>query len=248
MELLFDDKFLIPLLATLGASLAVIGMQAISNYVKDKKQKIYTATYMLDVSYRLFHSVLIVKIHTIEPHIEATKRIIGGDEDLLSKTFLSDEFDILKSGSISFSHLPNEYKLLVGYDDIEIIQMFHTLLYLYETDENRKHLNEFVKNNLKSTHDFLSKNREQQLDVLYTYFDLLNTLDHESNRVIVFVSGVALPKLENYINSRQFMFFSTSRAKENVNKIKDLLVENKGSIPEPDYMEKVREGGIQGEL
>lgn len=209
MDFIQDEKFLIPLLATLGASLAVIGMQVIAGYIKGKKQKIYTATYMLDVAQRTLLSSLIVKKHTILPHIVATKKIVEGDEELLQKTFSSDEFDILKTRAISFSHLPSEYKLLVGYDSIEIIQAFQTLLYLYETDGNRLYLNEFVKQNLKSMHNFLIKDKEKQEDIFYTYYDLLTTLEHEYNRVISFVIETIFPILNAYISNRQFMLFST---------------------------------------
>ncbi|PCH49259.1 MAG: hypothetical protein COC22_06975 [Flavobacteriaceae bacterium] len=248
MEFLSDEKFYIPLLATLGASLAVIGIQALSRYEKEQKQRVYTASYMLDVSFRVLSSILTVKVHTILPHIEATKRIYGGDEDLLNKTLLSDEFDILKAKPASFSHLPDEYKFLVGYDDIEIIQIFSTLLYLYECDENRRHLNEFVKDNLKSMSGFLSKSEEEKEDILNTYYDLLGSLDHESNRIIVFVSEVVLPKLEAYIREKQFLLFKTSSAKRRIKNIKLVLNENSEYLPESGYMNKVKYGGIQGEL
>lgn len=248
MELLSDEKFYIPLLATLGASLAVIGIQALSRYEKEQKQRIYTVSYMLDVSFRVLSSTLTVKIHTIIPHIEATKRIYEGDKELLNKTLLSDEFDILKAKPANFSHLTDEYKLLVGYDDIEIVQIFDTLLYLYECDENRKHLNEFVKDNLKSMDGFLSKNEKERDDVLNTYYDLLGSLDHESNRIIMFISEIALPKLEAYIKENKFLLFRTSKAKKIAGRIKSVLKDNDEFLPESGYMNKVRYGGIQGEL
>ena len=248
MSFFQDEKFIVPLLATLGASLAVIGMQIVAGHIKGKKQKIYTATYMLDVTQRILFSSLIVKKHTIEPHIEATERIIEGDEELLKKTFLSDEFDILKAQAITFSHLPTEYKLLIGYDNIEIIQAFQTLLYLYETDDNRSHLNEFVKQNLKSTHFFLTREKEKQDDILYTYHDLMTTLNHECNRVILFAAETMLPILNKYISNKQFALFSTSNAKKIINKTQSIIVEYKDVIPESGYMGKVKHGGIQGEL
>jgi len=248
MNFLTDEKFLIPLLATLGASLAVIGMQFIAGYIKDQKKKIYAATYMLDVSFRILSSMLIVKNHTIVPHIEATERIADGDEDLLRTMFLSDEFDILKAEPPKFSHLPNEFKLLVGYDDIEIVQIFDTLVYGYQLDENRVHLNEFVKHNLKSTLGFLAKDKHTQSDVLFTYHDLLTTLDHEANRTIHFAVYIALPRLEKYIGECQFLLFSTKNAKNKVKQMNKLIEINNDSIPEPEYMGMVRLGGIQGEL
>ena len=248
MEYLLQEKLLLPFLATLGASLAVLGIHAITRYEIEQKQRIYAVNYMLDVAYRILSSALIVKQHTIIPHIEATKRIMGGDDDLLEKTFLADEFDILKAKSMRFSHLPNDYKLLVGYDDIELVQLFDTLVYLYELDENRSHLNEFVKQNLKSMNGFLSLGSEKRNDVLNTYWDILSSLDHEENRLLVFVRDVVSPRLKSYINGHQFLLFRTSNGKKKIGDIDVLIEENKGLFPEPDYMEKVRYGGIQREL
>lgn len=248
MGFLLQDNLLLPFLATLGASLAVIGVQAINRFETQQKQKIYAANYMLDVAYRILSSTITVKQRTILPHIEATKRIMEGDEELLEKTFLSDEFDILKAKGMRFSHLPNEYKLHVGYDDIELVQMFDTLVYLYEEDQNRKHLNEFVKENLKSMNGFLSMAPEKQNDVLNTYWDILSSLDHEANRVMFFVRDVVVPRLHAYIKEFQFILFRTGKAKKKIGAISALAEEYKEILPGPDYMESVRTGGIQREL
>lgn len=248
MEFLLQDNLLLPFLATLGASLAVIGVQAISRYMKEQKQKIYAANYMLDVAYRILSSTITVKQRTIIPHIEAAKRIMKGDEELLEKTLLLDEFDILKAKGMRFSHLPNEYKLHVGYDDIELVQMFDALVYLYEEDENRRHLNEFVKQNLKSMDGFLSMDSAKQNDVLNTYWDILSSLDHEANRVMIFVRDVVLPRLHAYIKEFQFILFRTGKVNNKIGVISALIEEYKELFPEPDYMEYVRTGGIQREL
>lgn len=248
MEYLLQDKLLLPFLATLGASLAVLGIQAINRYEIEKKKQIYAVNYMLDVAYRILSSVLIVKQHTILPHIEATKRIMRGDDDLLEKTLLSDEFDILKATSMQFSHLPNDYKLHVGYDDIELVQMFDTLVYLYGLDENRAHLNEFVKRNLKSMSGFMSMGSERRNDVLNTYWDILSSLNHEEDRLLVFIRDVVSPRLKSYINGYQFFLFRTSSAKKKIEAIEVIVEENKDLFSDPGYMEKVRHGGIQREL
>lgn len=248
MGFLKNENLILPFLATLGASLAVIGFQAINRYVKERKQRIYTVNYMLDVTYRILSSEIIVKKHTIIPHIEATKRIMKGDVDLLKKTLLTDEFDILKAKAMSFSHLPPEYKLLVGYDNIEIVQMFDTFLYLYEQDENRKHLNTFVKENLKSMSGFLAKDDGERNDILNTYWDLLNSIDHETNRTLVFIRDIILPKLTGYVKGIQFLFFRTSKAKKIIEAIDSAIEKNCEILPDREYMEKVRYGGIQGEL
>jgi len=245
MEFLSNENLLLPFLATLGASLAVIGMQVIARYVREQRQRVYSANYMLDVAFRVLSSTITIKKHTIIPHIEATKRIMKGDGELLEKTLLSDEFDILKAKAMNFSHLPNEYKLLIGYDDIELVQIFDALIYLYELDDNRVHLNEFVKQNLKSMDVFLSKKENLQHDILNTYWDILDSLDHEQNRIMVFVRDVVSPRLSKYVNSFQFLLFRTSGATERVKLIDKLIEEYSELFPESGYMEKVRHGGIQ---
>lgn len=248
MEFLSNENLLLPFLATLGASLAVIGMQVMARYVKEQKQRVYSANYMLDVAFRVLSSTIIIKKHTIIPHIEATKRIMKGDDELLEKTLLSDEFDILKAKAMSYSHLPNEYKLLVGYDDIELVQIFDTLIYSYELDDNRVHLIEFVKHNLKSMDGFLSKEENIQHDILNTYWDILESLNHEANRIMVFVRDIVSPRLSKYVNGSQFILFRTSGATEKVKLINSMIENDKELFPDPGYMEKVRHGGIQGEL
>lgn len=248
MESIFLEKLYLPMLATVGAALAVIGFQALNRYEKEQKQKVYVINYMMDVAYRLLASTLIIKNHTIVPHIEATKKILEGDTELLETMLLTDEFDILKAQPMNYSHLPNEYKVLVGYDDIELIQMFDTFLYVSEADENRSHLLDFVKSHLKKFCEFKSKSPEEQEDILNTYCDILENLDHESSRVLFFVRETLLPKLNKYIKEFQFILFRTSKVKEKANLIASLIENNPDSFPDEGYMEKVRYGGIQSAL
>lgn len=248
MEILTDDKFIIPFLATLGASLTIILMQFIARYVKESKQKVYAVSYICDVSMRVLVSEFILRNHTILPHIEATERIVEGDEDLLAKTFVSDEFDILTASSPEFSHLPNEYSLQIGYDDIKLVQMYDTLLFLYKNENNRISLNAFVKANLKSMHDFLSKTEEKQKDILHTYHNYLTSLDHESKRTIYLIVNTIIPSMSSYINSCRFLLFSTKSIKKTLLEIERHVKSNSELIPEEGYMEKVIHGGIQGEL
>ena len=245
---LLQENLLLPFLATLGASVAIITINPLSRHVKEQKQRIYAAHYMLDTAYTILLSTLIVKKHTIIPHIEATKKIISGDDELLEKTLLADEFDILKTKSKPFSHLPNDFKVLVGYDDIKLVQVFDTLLYLNESEENRFHLNEFVKINLKSMNGFLSLDSYRRKDILNTYWDILDSLNHEANHILCFVRDAFLPILKLYINRKRFLLFRTSKVKKTINAIEKLIFTNKESFPEPDYMKKVKHGGIQRAL
>jgi hypothetical protein len=249
LEFFSDEKFLVPFIATLGASLTIIALQFISRYIRESRQRIYAATYMADVCMRLLHSEFILKKHTIDPHIEAAKKIIEGDRDLLETTLLSDEFDILTAGSIEFSHLPQDYKLLIGYDDIRLLQMFEMVGYLHMNESNRVSLNEFVKNNLKSAHDFLSLPIEKQHDILSTYSDYLDSLGHESNRFISFVARVIAPELKKYLINERFAFFSTSSAIDIFNSIDTIIEEYEEMIPGPEFFETVvKSGGIQSAM
>lgn len=249
MDFFLDERFIIPFLATVGASLTIILLQFYSRRIKETKQKIYAINYICDVAYRMLFSEFILKKHTINPHIEAIERIVAGDHDLLVKTFMSDEFDILKAPSANYSHLPNEYSLQIGYDDIVLVQLFETLLYLHKAEQNRLDLNEFVKNNLKSMESFVSKSSEKQEGILYTYYDYLTTQEHESNRVILFILDYLKPAMNDYIKSYPFWLYSTKKAKKTIKTITELANENAPLIPSSDYMEKViNSGGIQGQL
>jgi len=248
MELTLIDKLLLPFMATLGASLTVILVQFISRRVKETKQKIYAANYICDVSLRIIGSEFILLRHTIQPHIEATERIGNGDEELLKKTFLADEFDILTAGSPDYSHLPNEFTLQLGYDDIELVQKFEMLLYLHKNEANRLSLNAFVKENLKSMESFLSKPEEKRSDILFTYYDYLHSLQHESNRIIFFIWSVIVPAMKNYLSSYQFWLYRTSQAKSILERIEGQVADNEDLMPPADFLEQVRTGGIQNEL
>jgi hypothetical protein len=248
IDFFLNEKFIIPFLATVGASSTIILMQFYSRRVKETKQKIYAINYICDVAYRILFSQFIIIKHTIKPHIEATERIVEGDHELLAETFMTDEFDILKSQSPSYSHLPNEFSLQLGYDDIKLVQLFETLLYLHQAEQNRLDLNEFVKKNLKSMELFVSKTTEKQQSILYTYHNYLTTLEHESNRVVLFIIKNLTPAMNKYMRSYSFWLYSTKNAKSMVNDISILANENTNFIPENDYMEQVKNGGIQGKL
>lgn len=248
IDFFLNEKFIIPLFATLGASSTIILMQFYARRVKETKQKIYAVNYICDVAYRILFSEFILLKHTIKPHIEATGRIIEGDQELLAKTFLTNEFDILKAHSPRFSHLPNEFSLQLGYDDIKLVQIYEMLLYLNGSEINRIDLNEFVKENLKSMGKFDLKSVEEQQSILYTYHDYLASLEHESSRVVTFILHTLTPVMKKYINSYSFWLYSTKNAKTTINKTLLLAKENSSLIPKKDYMEKVINGGIQSEL
>ncbi|HHT9109072.1 MAG TPA: hypothetical protein ACFYD9_10545 [Candidatus Wunengus sp. YC64] len=249
MAFFTDEKFSIPFLsalfATLGASLTILLLQFINRYVKDKKKKIYATSYIADVCFRVLKSNLILKKHTIIPHIEAVERIIEGDEQLLKKMFLADWFDILTDKSFDFNILSEEYKILLGCDDISLIQSYESLLYMIKNDKTRTNFNEFVKHNLKSEHFFKSLSPDKQLDILNTYWDYLEKIKHEKDRSISFIVEIVLPFIKKYTDSKQFLCFSTKSILTTTNIANNTLSEFKDVLPEKGYIKKTLHGGIQ---
>jgi hypothetical protein len=244
-EFLLNPNLLIPFLSTISAALTIIFLHFIQRYINDRKKKLYAIAYMVDVSFKLLYTNLLLQNNTILPHIEASKRMISGDQDLLDIMFSADEFDILTDNIMGFSHLPEEYKILIGYDDIKLLQEFETILYLNRNDKTGKNFNEFVKQNLKSETLFKNKNHDEQIDILKIYGDYLDKIKHETNRVIASVFYLFLPSIREYIDRKYFLFCS----KRNITTILErttLLQEKfKGIIPESNFFEKSIQGGIQ---
>lgn len=252
MAFFTDEKFLIPflsaLVATLGASLTILLIQFINRYAKDKKKKIYATSYIADVCFRVLTSSLILKKHTVIPHIEAVKRLIEGDEALLNTMFLADEFDILTDKSFDFNILSEEYKILLGCDDISLIQSYEVLIYMIKNDKTCVNFNEFVKQNLKSEHFFKSQSPDKQLDILNTYWDYLEKIKHEEDRSISFILEILMPSIKKYTDSKQFCCFSTESIITTRNKVNNTLSNFKDFLPEKDYIKKTMHGGIQNAL
>jgi len=244
-EFLLNPNLLIPFLSTVCASLTIIILYSIHRYLNDRKKKLYTIAYMVDVSFRLLQTNLILKNNTILPHIEAVKKMIAGDQDLLIKTFLADEFDILTDSTIEFNHLPEEYKVLVGYDNIQLLQAFETILYLTRNDKTRNNFNEFVKQNLKSENSFKNKNQDEQIDILNTYWDYLDKIEHETNRVIAVVLYLFFPSVRGYINKKYFLFCSKRNITTLLESTTELQKIFKDIIPKSNFFEKSIKGGIQ---
>lgn len=238
----------LPFLATAGASFTILLVQTLNQYRKEHRQRLYAVGYMADVIHKLVESELIIQKHTIRPHIEATKRILSGDHKLLELTLDSDEFDILSAGPITFMNLPDDHKLLVGYDNIQILQAFDTLLYLHIDDTNRLALRDFVAVELKSKKKFLEIDRDHQTDVLNTYWDYLRALEHEGRRLIAFSLYILVPLLREYVGSKKFMLFRTKSIAETLERLEGLQKQYQEFIPGPEFFQQSRDGGIQGAL
>ena len=245
IDFILNPQFLIPFLSTAGASLTIIFLQFIHRVDNDRKKKLYTVAYMTDVSVRLLQMSLILNKNTIIPHIEAAKKMIAGDQELLNKTFLADEFDILTDGAIDFNNLPEEHKVLVGYDDIQLLQAFEAILYLNKIDKTKNTLNDFVKLNLKSELSFANKSLNEQADTLRTYWDYLDKLGHEEDRIIAFVLHIFLPSVRQYINRKSFLLYSKKNITTQLDRAAELHNTYSSIIPDLSFFEKSVSGGIQ---
>lgn len=245
IEFFLNPNFLIPFLSTVGASLTIIILQSAHRIHDDRKKKLYTVAYMTDVCIRLLQSSLILKKNTIIPHIEAAKKMIAGDQDLLKTTFLADEFDVLVDDAIDFSNLSEEFKVLVGYDDIQLLQAFETILYLNRSDRIKNSFNDFVKLNLKSELSFMNKNQDEQVDILNTYWDYLDKLDHREDRIIAFILHIFIPKVRQYIKRKCFLLYSKKNIRTSLNGVVDLHCKNKNIIQDSNFFEKSISNGIQ---
>ena len=245
---LSDEKFLVPFLAIVGASLTMMLLQFIGRFVNDRRQKLYATNYISDVCLRVLMSNLILKKHTIDPHIEATKRILAGDTKILDAMFLSDEFDILTDKMIRFEHLPEEYKVLLGCDDIKLVQAFDFVNYMGTNEIARENLNEHVKKHLKSEKYFVEQPPEKQRDILNTYSDYLERINHNTKRIIYFVCYIVKPLIKDYIRGKQFILFPTKGVKKVIEQIEQQETKYCDVIPKADFMENIMAGGIQNVL
>lgn len=245
IDFIQDEKFIIPFLSTLGASLAIIIGQQISLFLERQRKKLYCIGYITDVADKLLYSHLIIKKNTILPHIKATKEIINGNYQLLDVMFTADEFDILTGKTMEFNHLPAEYKLLVGFDSIHTLQSIEFITSLSIDDSSKVNLNDFVKNNLKKGLHFNSLQEREKLDILNTYWDYLDQVDRHTDRISGFIINVLIPTIEKYKNRLEFKFFSKREISKNIIKIKLLHKEFNELIPTVNDMKDNLNSGIQ---
>jgi len=245
---MFNEKLVLPLLATLGASLTVLFIQFNTRRVKETKQKIYAVSYIIHQCYKILFSELSILKATVTPHIKAIERILDGDNDLLTTMFLADEFDILKNSSPKLTHLSDEYLLLVGYDDMYLVSMYETLLYLERDVVNRRNFNDFVKKDLKNMNAFLALREETQTDILHEYYDHLTSIEHATNRKVFFIVYALLPLFFKYIKTYKFWLYSKVNIKNEKKKIKQVLTNYNEFVPKSDFGQQSMNGGIQKEI
>lgn len=244
-QAIIQVNLLMPFLATLGASLTVISLQFIAKYVSNVQKKLYAVTCIADISFRVLYSELFLKKKTIMPHIEATKKIISGDNNLIETMFLADEFDILTDEPFDFGMLSEEHKILLGIDDIDLIQSYEFIVYSSKNSVSTKTFNEFVRNNLKSRHSFGQKSHDAQRDILSTYWDYLDKIMHEADRSICFIIYLMLPRLKEYTKRAQFSLLPHRSVQRKLKSIEEVIGNFKDIIPDKSFFEKINSGGIQ---
>jgi hypothetical protein len=152
---------------------------------------------------------------------------------------------VLTDDPINFNNIPNEYKVLIGFDNIEFLQSFETVIYLYKIEKTKNSFNDFVKSNLKSELLFNRKNKEEQIDILNTYWDYLEKLSHKEDRVIAFVLYICLKHVERYIDRYSFIFYSRKSIRGLLSKAMNLNDQYHEIIPDSDFFQQAINGGIQ---
>ncbi len=237
--------FLVPFLSTLMASITVLLVQHCNLDRKERQEKLYAISYVLDVAYRELFSVLLVNVRTIKPHIEAVKRILQGDENLLTIMFETNEFDILKAPPHSQTHLLESYKVLIGSDDIELVSQYEAMMYEKGNDIQRQRLNDFVEANLSSELAFQLLPSSSQRDILLQYQDILERLEHEYTRSSWFLIYCLIPAYIKYAETFQFLFFKKQGIKNTCSKVRDAEDRYRDGVPSADYMAAVEFSGIQ---
>ncbi len=245
---MLSEKLFLPFLATLGASLTVLFIQFNTRRVRESKQKVYATSYVFHQCHNILFSELSIMKATVVPHIKAIERILEGDNELLTKMFLDDEFDILKAPSPEANHLPKDYMLLLGYDDINLSSSYEMLLYLESSDLERQELNEFVKNKLKNMHAFFKLSEGEKVDILHEYYDRLTSIEHASKRKVFFIVYSLLPRFSAYAKSYQFWLYSKKNTNREKSRIKKVLGDYKEFVPSADFGSKTMSGGIQSEI
>jgi hypothetical protein len=137
---------------------------------------------------------------------------------------------------------------LVGCDDIELIQAYETMNYLYTNDSKSRKLNSYVFEKLNSETAFLKNTSKEQSEILEIYLSNLDEVKHSYDRAIWFATYVMLPKLKKYLKGLQFLCFRKRSIKSSREKINNKLAEYNDIIPKKDLMEKKKLSGIQKSL
>lgn len=241
-------SFLPPFLSTLMASLTILILEHTRKADSERKGKLYAIACVLDIAYRELLSCLILNKRTVTPHIRAINLVLEGNTNILNQMFKINDVDVMKTPPSSSNFLPENYKALIGIDDVQLVAMHDTLKYLQELDDHRLELNIYVQKNLPNISYFNTMANEDKKASLMGYLDLLERIEHHHRRSAWFIIYVLAPHYLNYSKSWQFFFYRKKSISNSVNLIKDTLNKYQKEIPQKDYMQKTEMGGVQGIL
>ncbi|MGL1903410.1 MAG: hypothetical protein OCC49_14820 [Fibrobacterales bacterium] len=239
---------ILPFLVTVGASMTILIINKINTTRAEIQKKLYTLNYMMNACDKILHAELIVLNHTINPHLDATQQILKGNSELKHTMFVSGEFNILTDKPISFSGITEENKTLVGYDKIGVIHSYDVLIHNLTNDNDRIALNKFVENCLSSELAFDQYLPEVQKDLLNQYWDHLDRIKHNSERNIFFIHYIITRFVMDYLKDKQFKSYKKDEIYNTIHQTKLLANQYKDLIPDADFMEKVKNGGIQNAI
>ena len=240
----FEEKFLVPFLSTLVASVTVLLVNRINARSNRQRKKIYATTYMADSFQRALHSNLIIKVHTILPHLEAIQKIIDGDNGLLYDMIINDDVDVLQDKAFRFMSLPDEYKVLVANDDVELVQIWDALNYLQDTAQEKKH---FGSQELSTFDGFMSLDHRRRNDILDARRKFLERRLHEADRTIDHIRRF-YPRLQEYMKNWQFIFYQKKSFWKKMIDIDEILQAYKRDLPPAELLEQRRLSGIKKAL
>jgi hypothetical protein len=239
---------LVPFLAALLASLTIIYVNFVNRRINENKKKLYAVTYVADVSYRIATSTLILRKHTLVPHLEAAQRMIAGDHELLVQCFEADDFNIIADSPMTYNALPGDQKVLIGLDDIDLLQSFEAILYMHADTGRSQNLNSFVRETFSSEREFLARTEAERTDAMQRYQNLLARLDHHANRILWFVCFIVIPYSHRYIRRAQFLMYSKRTVKEKLRQLARTLEQYREFLPDQQYMQRKKTRGIQQAL
>jgi hypothetical protein len=238
------EKFLVPFLATLVASLTILLVNRLNERSKTKKKKIYAVTYIADSLQRALHCSLIIKIDTIIPHIEAVERILQGEYRILEQMIENDDINILQDDSFHFPSLPENYKILLGIDDIEIIQMWDAFRHLQEKAAVKKHL---WSEELSNFDSFMSLSQQRREQILRQRRDFLERKLLEADRTIQLIR-LFYPRVRRYMDGINFVFRSKTSFRRAISHIEHILASHADYLPPANFLEQRRVSGIKQAL
>jgi hypothetical protein len=243
-----SSEFLVPFLAALFASLTIIYVNFVNRRIVENKKRLYAVTYIADVSYRIAASTLVLRKHTLSPHLQAAEQMLLGDDELLLQCFEADDFYVATDSPMTFNALPEEQKILIGLDDIDLLQSFEAIVYMHADNGRSRDLNSFVREELSSDRDFFSRSEDERLDTLQRYQNLLARLDHHVSRMLWFVRYIVMPYSHRYVGRSQFFMYPKRTVKGKLRQLAAALASYSEFVPDENYMSRKKNQGVQQAL